>query len=68
MLFCSDPTEMKEKFLRMMEEQEALHEVELEKWQGFIKTAIDLLQNVKEAYAKLHLDINNVNENIKDEF
>lgn len=68
MLFCSDPTEMKEKFLRMMEEQEALHEAELEKWQGFIKTAIDLLQNVKEAYAKLDLDINNVNENIKDEF
>ncbi|XP_055304649.1 protein Aster-B-like isoform X2 [Sitodiplosis mosellana] len=63
-----DPNEMKERFLSMMNEQEAEHGVELEKWQGFIKMTMDLLQNVKEEYAKLDLDTNNAEKNIKDEF
>lgn len=66
--FSSDPHEMKERWLNLLNQQKTIHEAELVKWQGFVKTAVDLLKNVKEIYTKFNLDLNNVDDNIKDEF
>lgn len=59
---------MKEQWLKLLNQQETMHEAELVKWQGFVKTVVDLLKNVKEVYAKFNLDVNNVDDNIKDAF
>lgn len=59
---------MKEKWLSLLSQQKTIHESELVKWQGFVKSAVDLLQNIKEIYTNFNLDMKRVNDNIKDEF
>lgn len=45
-----------------------IHESELAKWQGFVKSAVDLLQNIKDIYIKFNTDLNDSNDNVNDEF
>lgn len=52
----------------MMSQQKTIHEAELVKWQGFVRSAVDLLKNVKEIYTKFNLDLKNVDDHMKDEF
>lgn len=59
---------MKEKWLNLLKEQKVIHEAELVKWQSFVKSAVDLLQNIKEIYSKFNLDLKNSDDGIKDEF
>lgn len=59
---------MKENWLNLLKEQKVIHEAELVKWQSFVKSAVDLLQNIKEIYSKFNLDLNNPDNGIKDEF
>lgn len=59
---------MKEKWLNLLKEQKVIHEAELVKWQSFVKSAVDLLQNIKEIYSKFNLDLNNPDNGVKDEF
>lgn len=68
MAIFSDPNELKEKWLNLLLQQTTIHEAELVKWQNFVRTATDLLKNVKEHYTKFNLDLNNVDESVKDEF
>lgn len=58
---------MKENWLHLLGEQKMIHEIELKKWQSFVKTAVNLLENIKEIYSKFNKDLKNVNESIKDE-
>lgn len=59
---------MKENWLNLLKEQKVIHEAELVKWQSFVKSAVDLLQNIKEIYSKFDLDLNNPDNGVKDEF
>lgn len=59
---------MKENWLNLLKEQKVIHEAELVKWQGFVKSAVNLLQNIKEIYSKFNLDLKNSDDGIKDEF
>lgn len=58
---------MKENWLNLLGEQKMIHEIELKKWQSFVKTAVDLLENIKEIYSKFNMDLKNGNESINDE-
>lgn len=58
---------MKENWLNLLGEQKMIHEKELKKWQSFVKTAVDLLENIKEIYSKFNMDLKNGNESINDE-
>lgn len=59
---------MKENWLNLLKEQKVIHEAELVKWQSFVKSAVDLLQNIKEIYSKFDLDLNNPDNGVKNEF
>lgn len=58
---------MKEKWLSMLHKQKTVHDVELIKWQGFVRSAVELLQNIKDIYTKFNLDLH-VDDSVKDEF
>lgn len=66
--FCSDPNEIRQNWLKLLNHQTEMHESELVKWQGFVKSAVDLLQNIKEIYSKINLDLKTAEESVKDEF
>lgn len=59
---------MKRNWLKLLKEQEALHEAELIKWQNFVKVAVNSLQNFKEIYSKFNSDPEIVDGRINDEF
>lgn len=60
---------MKESWVELLSQQKTMHENELVKWQGFVKSAVDLLQNVREIYSKFTTDLPSVDNNrITDEF
>lgn len=59
---------MKKIWLNMLDQQNTIHEAELVKWHNFIRIAVDLLENVKQIYAKFNAEINEVDESVKDEF
>lgn len=66
----SDPNELKENWMQLLNQQKASHDCELVKWQRFVKSAADLLQKVKEVYSKFSLELNATenSSDIKDEF
>lgn len=51
----------------MLHQQKSVHEAELRSWQGFVRSAVELLQNIKEIYTKFNLDLN-VKDSVKEEF
>ena len=63
----SDPNEIRQNWLKLLNQQKVIHESELAKWQGFVKSAVDLLQNIKEIYIKFNSDLNESNHQ-NDEF
>lgn len=60
--FHSDPNEIRQNWLKLLNQQKVIHESELAKWQGFVKSAVDLLQNIKEIYLKFHTDLKDSND------
>lgn len=56
--------------MKLMNQQKTSHDAELVKWQGFVQSAADLLQKVKEVYSKFSLELNEPenSNNIKHEF
>lgn len=59
---------MKKNWLKLLTEQEALHDAELKKWQNFVKVAVNSLQNFKEIYSKFNSDPEIIDERINDDF
>lgn len=51
----------------MLHQQKTVHEAELHQWQGFVRSAVELLKNIKEIYTKFNLELN-VHDSVKDEF
>lgn len=57
--------------MKLLNQQKTSHDAELVKWQGFVKSAADLLQKVKEVYLKFSSELNESEKsssNVKDEF
>lgn len=64
----SDPDEIRQNWLKLLNHQKVIHEAELEKWQGFVKSAVDLLQNIKQIYSKFNSELKHADDSVKDEF
>lgn len=64
----SDPNELRQSWLKLLNQQKVIHEAELEKWQGFVRAAANLLQKVKDIYTKFSVDLKNADETVKEEF
>lgn len=47
-VFSRDPPKTHDDWIKLLQQQETLHSVEIQKWQRILKTAIHLLKQVKD--------------------
>lgn len=52
-----DPPKTHEDWLKLFQQQETLHSVEMQKWQRILKTAIQLLKQTEESLGELQRSI-----------
>lgn len=63
-IFMPQNRNMREKWMNIVQEQKAIHDNELAKWQQFIKLTADLLKKVKIIYSELVSDKTDKNDEL----
>jgi hypothetical protein len=53
-----DPPKSHDEWIKLLQQQETLHSVEIQKWQRILKTAIQLLKQTEESLNELQRSIN----------
>lgn len=59
--------ELREQWMKLLDQQKTLHEDELIKWRAFVKATINLLHNVKNVYSQFNLDLKTYNGDAHEE-
>lgn len=56
-IFLRDPPKNHDDWIKLLQKQETLHTVEMQKWQQLLKTAITLLKQTEESLLELQKSI-----------
>lgn len=62
-MFCREPPKSHEEWLKLLQQQETLHSVEMQKWQRVLKTAVQLLRQTEESLSELQHSIHPTSTN-----
>lgn len=63
----ADDDSLRDKWLKLLQQQKYLHDAELAKWQQFIRATVKLLQQVKSIYTKFSIELEKITEKAQDE-